>query len=197
MKVVRASSEEEMVLAFLRAEYHSPRFKALIRRALGGTADLLHRPRLDDAAENRARKAALAAVRGYGDDNYLFRGFPSDVEWTLVSLTRDELGDLLYANYPTWVDLSGGTRAIRDGAKNVDRINVGEEANTNIKAVAREVASGRQYPPLIFAGESSTSGLVLVEGHTRATAYVLELPAEAEIEVIVGSSGAMRSWAFY
>jgi hypothetical protein len=45
-----------MVLAFLRAEYYSPLFKALIRRALGGNADLLHRPRLDDAAENRARK---------------------------------------------------------------------------------------------------------------------------------------------
>ncbi len=186
-----------MILAFLRAEYHSPRFKALIRRALGGNADLLHRPRLDDAAENRARKAALAAVRGYGNNEYLFRGFPSDVEWTLVSLTRDELGDLLYANYPTWVELSGGTRAIRDGAKNVDLINVREEANTNIRAVVREVASGRQYPPLIFAGECSTTGLVLVEGHTRATAYFLEMPEGAEIEVIVGSSGAMRSWAFY
>jgi hypothetical protein len=71
--------------------------------------------------------------------------------------------------------------------------------------VAREVAAGRQYPPLIFAGESSTTGLgessttglVLVEGHTRATAYFLEMPDEAEIEVIVGSSGVMRSWAFY
>jgi hypothetical protein len=73
-----------------------------------------------------------------------------------------------------------------DGAKRVEAIQVGENANENIKAVADDLRAGKRYPELI-AVESEGGFLILVEGHTRATAYVLARIAEP-IEAFVGSS---------
>lgn len=186
-----------MILAFLRAEYHSPRFKTLIRKALGGDATPIYRPKLDDAAQNAVRKQALAAVRGYGLGNYLFQGFPADVEWVVIAMTRDDVGNLLYANYATWTALSDGSRTVRDGAANIDVIEADEDANANIRAVARELEAGREYPEMIVVAETSDAAHVLVEGHTRATAYFLTLPPNGEVEVIAGYSPTVSGWAFY
>jgi mRNA-degrading endonuclease toxin of MazEF toxin-antitoxin module len=46
--------------------------------------------------------------------------------WVRVALTKDDVGGLFYANYPTWVELSAGTRRVRDGAAKVDAIAIPE-----------------------------------------------------------------------
>ena len=76
--------------------------------------------RLDDPAENRARKNALAMVRGYGVNTYLFTNFPTDATWIRLACTRDDIGAMKYANHPTWITLSHGSRLVRDGAANVE-----------------------------------------------------------------------------
>jgi hypothetical protein len=197
MQTIGPVAEDEMILAFLSAEFHSPRFKAAIRQALGGDAAPIYWPRLNDDAENARRRQALGAVRGYGTGQYLFRNFPGDVEWYRIALTRDDLGAVMYANYPTWVWLSGGSRLVRDGAANVDAIQVPENANENIRAVARELRGGPSYPEMILVADSPGGQLVLVEGHTRATAYFLTSAPPDEIEVLAGYSASMAHWAFY
>src|SRR5438477_4492491 len=57
-------------------------------------------------------------------------------------------------------------------------------------AVARRVASGETFAEIILAGQRATGKLVVVEGHTRATAYCLSRPATAEVAVIVGFAQA-------
>jgi hypothetical protein len=100
-----------------------------------------------------------------------------------------------YANHSTWVSLSGGTRIVADGAKNVDFLAAAEDANKNIKAVADDLRSGKRYAELIGV-EGEAGKIILAEGHTRATAYALtQLPECAEC--FVGSSPTMRTWAFY
>jgi hypothetical protein len=197
MRLIASASEEEMVLAFLQAEFRSPRFKSDVRRLLGGDADLLYRPRLNDNVENEKRKQVLAAYRGFGRDDALFRGFPTSVEWNRLTLGPDEIGEMLYANYRTWVDLSGGTRLVRDGAANVGLVEVGENANENILAVERDVRSGRTFPELIAAASSAEDTHVLVEGHSRATAYVRAADFDAEFEVIAAHSPAVAEWVFF
>ena len=135
-----------MVLAFLRAEIHSPRFRAVVIGALGGDRSLVYSPRLDDSTQNTRRRRALAAVRGFGVGTYLFRGFPSDVEWRRVALTREEVGGLQYANHPTWVTLSDGSRLVREGAANVERIDTGDGTNANILEVERSFAAVGRSP---------------------------------------------------
>jgi hypothetical protein len=197
VRVLTDSNENEMVLAFLRAEFHSPRYKQWIRQALGHDASLLNRPRLDDAAENAARKRVLSGFRGFGANTLLFTGFPMDARWVRVEASAAEVADMKYAKHETWITLSGGSRTVRDGAANVDKIPTGEDANANIRAVVREVQRGQSYPPLIAAAMSSDDKHVLLEGHTRATAYVRALQADAPVELIVAYSPNMAMWGFY
>jgi hypothetical protein len=50
-------------------------------------------------------------------------------------------------------------------------------------------------PPLI-AAQHDKGDLVLIEGHSRATAYVLER-YEGTVKAFIGSSLSMKDWPFY
>src|SRR5262245_54609974 len=76
------SSEAAMVLAFLQAERESPRFSWAID---GDSSGLLDGANLDDPEENAAR-ARMLGYRGFQQRDFLFRGFPADVQWRRVEL---------------------------------------------------------------------------------------------------------------
>jgi hypothetical protein len=63
--VVAPITEDEMVLAFLRAEVDSSSF-AGAPRAILGSRQPIDAPDLGNEAENALRRAALGAYRGYG-----------------------------------------------------------------------------------------------------------------------------------
>jgi hypothetical protein len=71
MRTIRDASEDEMVLAFVRAEAYSARFGPVFRQAMGGK-QAVYNPDLSDVSASAVRKQALAAVRGYGQDAFLF-----------------------------------------------------------------------------------------------------------------------------
>ena len=187
-----------MVAAFVRAEFDSARFKAGYRdglRALGvGRGGLIDNADLANQKANQRRRFLLR-FRGYPDD-FLFRGWPSGVEWRSVRLSLDELATTRYANYDTWIRLSGGTRLIREGAANVDKITVAENANAHIKSVANLVREGLRFPELILVGRSLDQPFVLMEGHTRATAYLLA-GAPDSVDCLLGTSPGMAGWAWW
>jgi hypothetical protein len=93
------------------------------------------------------------------------------------------------------VQLSGGTRLVIDGARNLGLINVAGDPAGNVLGVVAGIRSGKRYPPLI-AVEGSGGFLVLMEGHTRATAYCLAKFKEP-IDALVGSSPALKQWSYY
>jgi hypothetical protein len=168
MEVVGPATEDEMILAFLRAEVHSQRFKEAARNSLGHDLRLVYEPRLDDAAQNLKRKDALSAYRGYGRDEWLFAAFPTDVEWQHVLVSHEELGGLRYARCEPWFAMSNGMLKVWIGAANVASF---PEINDNVSAIEKELANGRSYPELILAAETLDGTHILVEGHSRATAY--------------------------
>ena len=182
-----------MVLAFLRAEIASPRFGEIVRRCLGllgSDRRLIDNADVADVRQNGVRKELLGCFRGYGKDAFLFRGFPNDTKWRRVVLDAKDLHTLLYAKEASWIEFSDGTRLVSVGAMNADKNPMGEGA----KAVATAVRQGMRFPELIVV-QSDGDSLILVEGATRATAYVL---AESKaVEVLVGSSAIMARWAFY
>ena len=113
MRVLGVSSEDEMVACFLRGELTSQRFGGDIRThlaACGQAEQLLTRPDLSDAKANAARRALLAATRGYGENRGLFGDFPAHVTWIRAVLSADEAAKVRYMNYSYWIELSGGSR---------------------------------------------------------------------------------------
>lgn len=70
-----------------------------------------------------------------------------------------------------------------------------------IRAIERDLARGKIFPPLILVGRDITrpaENLVVLEGHARITAYLLRLDlVPMPLEVIVGFSAEISRWVFY
>jgi hypothetical protein len=197
MRVVRESSDEEMVASFLQGEISSERFGAAIRdqlTAVGQSEELVTQPDLADPRANKARANVLGATRGYGEDRELFEFFPTAVEWVRALLAPNELARVRYIEYSYWNEISGGSRLPADAAR---RIQAGVEAfgvpNQRFLAVAGAVARGERFPPMILAGERPGE-LVCLEGNLRLTGHALA-GFPVEVECLVGIAPTMGRWA--
>src|SRR6266478_1183605 len=174
------ASENEMVLAFLRAEIDAPRYRdgcSQALRAIGRSrATLIDAADLDNDTENRDRTHVLRLVRGYGANAILFRGFPNDVAWQRYEVSVAELGEFLCAKWPTLLEVAGSGRLVSDGAKRVAidpprRFSSETKAFVEgIRAVVKRVEAGDYFADLIAVRGMPSSDIVLIEGHTRATA---------------------------
>lgn len=193
------ATEQDMLLAFLRAEVESPRFgeayRSILSRGYLDREHLLDRPDTTDEKQNRYRREMLKAIRGYGAGQLLFAGFPDDVRWQRVDLETGDFERMLYARFPTWLELSGGSRRVGDGVANLDTVAAAENANANVRALAARLVAGATFPELILV-EAADDTLVLVEGHARATAQVLA-GHTTRVPALVGRSQHMAGWAFY
>jgi hypothetical protein len=192
-----------MVLVFLRAELRSTFYgPPLVERLLelGTTNAVIEHGDLSNEAENRTRKKILGAHRGY-PDAYLFTRFPPDVEWSRVALSVDEISGLRYVRQGpthTWERLSGQSLMVRDGAQGVRTDVINDPVNGRIRELALEIGSGR-YPDdeMILVAEHALAQHIVMEGHTRATAYAMAGPPIEEVEAIVGYSKDLRHWDYF
>jgi hypothetical protein len=197
VRILGESSEEDMVAVFLQGELSSHRFGPAVRDALLADDELewlLTDPDVNDQRANQARRAVLAATRGYGEDRELFEHFPAAVKWVRAQLAATELARVRYIEYSYWNELSGGSRLAADAAR---RINAGVRpfgvSNERFRRAARALQSGERFPPLILAGPHYDD-LVCLEGNLRLTAHALAgFPIEAEC--VVGTAPALERWA--
>jgi hypothetical protein len=186
--------EDEMIACFLRGELTSERFGSAIRSRLGSHSRLVTHPDLFDSRENAARRAVLAATRGYGENRGLFENFPAQVTWTKAVLSAAEVADVRYINYSYWVELSGGSRRPADAAIRVKAgIRAFDVPNEPFVQAAQAVLAGERFWPLIVVGEGPDR-LVCLEGHLRLTAYALA-GFPVDVECFVGTAPTMGRWA--
>ncbi|RNI21330.1 hypothetical protein [Flexivirga caeni] len=200
MRIVRDSSEDEMVAWFLRGELASDRFGPRLRAELaaaGLPGELLTDPDLGDEAANRARRDLLGETRGYGRQRDVFdEDFPApaDVHWIRAELSPVELARVRYIEYSYWNELSGGSRLPADAARRVrDGVRVFGVSNQRFVDAAQAVARGVRFAPLILAGPR-LDDLVCVEGHLRLTGYALA-GFPCSVECLVGTADTMGRWA--
>jgi hypothetical protein len=199
----RPATEAEVVLAFLRGEADSKRFGEDVRRALVdvGGLQLVRRPDLTSAKENRARERALAVARGWRDAE-LFEGFPEQVDWYHGVLPPDVLTRVRFIDYSYWVELSGGSRRPADVA---DTLRSGRlpawlsELGTDwcFQFEAR-LATAEAVEDLIVMATPDLSRLVLLEGHARLTAiFVGGLQRRLTVRAYLGLSDAIGQWGCF
>jgi hypothetical protein len=116
----------------------------------------------------------------------LFAGFPDDVAWELVALSRDELLAVLYINWHWWLKVSNGTRLATVAADVQGR----DEGDRAVAAAAARNAE------LIAVTDPERSKLVLLEGHVRLTAYgAFPELLPPELNVYLGVSPRIEEWS--
>jgi hypothetical protein len=203
MNDVGAASEDEVILAWLQAEVESPRFQRNIignppnREVLRIARMLAHQPDLNNPHQNATRREILRQTRGFGAGTLLFTGLANDLTWRRFRATPAEIDSFLYANHPTWTTLAP-SRRISEGAANVDSVPTLENVNEHIRAVAQRIHDdpGLVLPQLI-ALRRADSDIVVMEGHTRATAYVIEAAnMTGEIDAFLGAGASVATWQY-
>lgn len=218
LKILGDVSEDEVVLAFLRSEINSSRFKDLYleklqrdNRDLGVITDA----DLGSREQNSYRLALLGEIRGYKEDqsgfdslpqgerweklSLTFDGFPEDVSWKRALLGKADILGVRSINDAYWLGLTGGTRRFADAARNIRE---GKTAfgipNDTFWQIAEAIRRGERFPGFIMASAGPDSALVAIEGNARLTAYMLVPESLPErLEVLVGFSGRMGEWRNY
>ena len=199
MEILRESSEDEMILEFLKAEYSSVRFSGTLAasmKRLGMTEKLITDADLCVDAENRQRQKLLGDFRGYGEERELFERFPKVSEWTLCRFSGNDLEHIRYIDYSYWNELSKGTRKPLVAAETIRHgTEIFGVSNEGFLRAAEYIKNGGTFPKLFFLTADYES-LVIVEGHQRITAYALVPECFKKVEVIVGrcSKEELERW---
>lgn len=172
-----------MVLEWLKAELESARFSANLKQSLqelGETESLITNADLDDEGQNKRRLDVLKEYRDW------FKADVNKFGWQLVELNQQEAGDLKYIHYDYWNELSGDTRLVQKAAENIRAgLVVFDVPNDGFYSVAQAVEAGRDFPPIIIVEQDGEQEIV--EGHVRATGYVLATGTDKPLMAIVGT----------
>jgi hypothetical protein len=187
-----------MIFAFLRAEVDSELFGPAVlqyARLRGWDRSLIDRGDPWAVTENRARREILGDVRGYGRNALLFTNFPEDAQWYRTTLSVERLRRARYAAWPDWVALTNRTLVVADGASRVYDPATPAAIRDHVLGIVDALQRGSSPAELILVGGPDLDELVVLEGHKRATAYVIALENQDELEVILGISPRIEEWA--
>ena len=206
MEDLGAVSDDHVVLAWLRAEIESPPLQAYLigdppkPSHLARALALARNPDLDNAAHNAERRRIIAAAHGFGRGALIFAGLEDDIAWRRARASTAEVAAMLYSNRnATWSTLAPATRTVAEDASNAARLFTGDDMNLHILSLARIICHAEPAPELspLLCLRMPDGGISLLEGHTRATAIVLEghmLPQG--VDAFVGESPSIKSWAY-
>lgn len=199
MNVLRASSEEEMILEYLKAEYRSERFSEQIINAMEKLSlddSIILSADLNNADENTARKRLLGEFRGYGLNRELFEDFPNQIQWSVCNFISDDLNSIRYIDYSYWNELSNGTHSPLTAALTIQNgIEIYGQSNAGFVKAAEFIKSGGKFPkPILLT--SDMEHFVIVEGHFRITAFALVPEHFNNVECLVGkcNSDDLNKW---
>lgn len=183
MKVVSTSSADEVVLAWLKAELDSPRFKDQLLTTMKSNGDdlnLITQSDLTNPIENKRRLELLSTYRNWLDKDF------SDYSWNLVDFDQADAGELQYIDYDYWNELSNDTHLVKVAAENVIKgISVFDVDNEPFFLVAEKIDSGDELEPIIVLGKDE-GDLRIIEGHVRATAFVMVKSSKKSLKALVG-----------
>ena len=199
MNVLRTSSEDEMILEYLNAEYRSERFSEQIKKAMKELMlddSIILSADLNNTNENIARKKLLGEFRGYGLNRELFEDFPSEIQWSLCNFVSNDLNNIRYIDYSYWNELSQGTHSPLTAAQTVrNGIEIYDLSNEGFLKAAEYIKSGGKFfRPILLT--SDFKRFVIVEGHFRITAYALVPEYFDNVECFVGkcSGDDLKKW---
>ena len=148
--------------------------------------------------ENEIRARLLGIYRGY-PDKHLFQSFPRDMNWELVELSKEDIKRILYIKDDYWVKLSKETRLASVAAENIrNGVEIYNQSNKQFYEAAEFLKKGGVLPKMIIVSEGKGKKTVVLEGHLRLTAYMLdEELIPDQLQAIIGYSEGILNWGLY
>jgi hypothetical protein len=126
----------------------------------------------------------------------IFRGLANDITWRRTKFTTDEIGQMLYANkVPEWLKLAPTLR-VSEGALRVNDMQP-PDPYKQIFSLAKGIHDAEAPPqlPEIICLRRPDGGIFVMEGHSRATAFVIEAAKYPDgVEAYLGSGPSVASW---
>lgn len=171
MNILRDSNSDEVILEWLKAEFNSERFRNDLIKSitdLGFGESIITNSQPDDKSENIARRKILYRYRDWLDEDL------NEYDWQLVDLSSEEVGDLNYIDYSYWNELSDGTQKVNRAVKAIENgRTVFDVSNDGFHSIATSVINGVELPPIIVITKDNSPTCRIIEGHLRATGFVL------------------------
>jgi hypothetical protein len=204
MDELGSASDDQVILAWLQAEIESLDFQQYLvgdppnPSYLALALKAARSPNLRDAEQNELRRRIISKTHGFGEGTGSFEGLANDIQWRRVRLTTDEVAEMLYANRAgAWPTLAPVTRKVAEGATNAGHVFTGDQTNMVVLSLASGICHSDKKVPEIIALRRPDNRLVILEGHARATAIVLEAHRFAHgVQAFVGESPSVASWVY-
>lgn len=198
------ASEDQVILAWLQAEIESADFQAYLVGNPPNPANLslalkaARSPDLRDQTQNDLRRQIITSTYGFGTGAGSFEGLGADLKWRRFRLTTDEVAEMLYMRRAgPWQLLSPVTRKVAEGATNIGHVFTGDSTNMVVLSLASGLCHSDKKVPEIIGLRRQDGALVILEGHARATAIVLEAHRFPRgVEVFVGEGPSVANWPY-
>ena len=199
-----AATEDQVILAWLQAEIESPDFQAYIVGNPPNPANLsavlkaARSPDPRDQTQNDLRRQVITSLYGFGQGKGSFEGLGDDINWRRLKLAPAEVAEMLYARHEgAWQLLSPVTRKVAEGATNIGHVYTGDATNMVVLSLASGLCHSDKKVPEIIALKRPDGRLVILEGHARATAIVLEAHRFPHgVQAYVGEGASVAGWAY-
>jgi hypothetical protein len=197
-------TDDQVILAWLQAEIESAAFQQYLigdppnPANLSLALKLARSPNLHDDEQNRMRRQIITNTHGFGMGVGQFQGLANDLKWRKVRVTAAEVGEMLYASRSgAWTILAPVSRKVAEGATNVGHVFTGDQTNMVVLSLAYGINHSDKKVPEIIALRRPDGHLVILEGHARATAIVLEAQRFSHgVQAYVGDSPSVANWAY-
>jgi hypothetical protein len=193
MKTIRRASENEVVAAFLQAEFYQPEFD----RDRAEFEQLVLHPDLGNRVENVIRKALLFRRRGH-----MWRELPCDTDWWEVRLEPEDLTRIRVFPRAHWRRFSNGTFQLDAVVDHIQRHPEGGRTDpiiAKIQLLRYRLERERLSTPVLLIGVDENQPFTILEGNHRiAAAYLLDPERVPEVyRVICGFSPHMPKSCWY
>lgn len=172
MKLLKKSSEAEMILEFLKGELNSKRFNEDLNNVintLGLDSNIILNGNIEDEKENIDRLKIMKKFRGYPDEE-LFEKFPKIEDWKYLELNENDINNIYYIDYDYWNELSNGTSKPVEAAKVIKSGKEIYEVSNQPFLDGVEYNKTNKFPPVVLI-TCNNEKFLIIEGHSRMTIY--------------------------
>jgi O-antigen/teichoic acid export membrane protein len=191
--LAQGMSEQAVIAAFLRSEFHHPEFEEY-RQEFGR---LVEEPDLNSDRENALRRALLFLRRGA-----MWRELPDDTRWFEVKLTTEDLARVRFFPRAQWRRVAEGSFYVTDVVECLRQKwqeSPDDEFFRKLRRISNPVQEGLVSRTVLLIGVDAQSPLTILDGNHRMAAAMLAQPPAAlgSFQFICGLSPAMTRCCWY